>query len=527
MVRLGASILSGLGQSSPRLSLGGPEARGRRVHILPILAGLPRPGPAFWIATGLILSAFLIRLPDLGNPAYHIDEEFYLVVGDRLLHGALPYVDIWDRKPVGLFLLYAAIRLLGGDGVIQYQLVATLFAGGTAFLIQRISRPVAGSFAGVIAGLAYLLWIETVEGGGGQAPVFYNLFVAGAAACVIKALSTPDPRRFWPLAFGGMMLGGIAIQVKYTAVFEVAYFGMLLAWSTQRHVRNLTSAAARTFCLALTALGPTLAALFFYVLIGRFQEFWYANFVSIFQRAPAIPGDLRDRLEQLLLHMVPLGLCFIGSLWELGNKHTAEVRRWQWIVSGWLIAACVGFFSVGAFYYHYLLPVLVPLAVAAAPIFRRRPLGYALGAWILWTPFSNLRYPDFTDSRETTRRIAALSAMIPPNVDKRCLQLFGVAQVPPVLYLRSHACTVTPYIFPEHLISRIETPALGVDPSSEIRRLMAKRPLALVTEDDCPDIDRRTFAVLREIRGQFYHRVGRVRFERTHVDVWVLNHPPA
>jgi len=345
---------------------------------------IPRPAflrPALsghWATIGLLCAAFLIRLPNFGNPAYHIDEQFYLLVGDRMLHGMLPYVDIWDRKPIGLFLLYAAIRLLGGDGVLQYQLVATLFAGGTAVLIQRICRPVAGAFAGIVAGLAYLLWIETVEGGGGQAPIFYNLFVAGAAACVIKALSTSDPRRFRQLAFGAMALGGVAIQVKYTAVFEIAYFGALLAWFARRHVHSLAAAVVRAFWLAFTALGPTFAVMLFYALIGRFHDFWFANFVSILQRAPAIPGELYERLGQLLLHMVPLGLCCAAGVWEFSHERAPDLRRWQWIIGGWLVAACAGFFSVGAFYYHYLLPLLVPLAIGAAPIFRRRPLGYAM-----------------------------------------------------------------------------------------------------------------------------------------------------
>ena len=56
-----------------------------------------------------------------------------------MLHGLLPYVDVWDRKPVGLVLVYAAIRLLGGEGIWQYQLAATLFAGATAFVVSRIA----------------------------------------------------------------------------------------------------------------------------------------------------------------------------------------------------------------------------------------------------------------------------------------------------------------------------------------------------------------------------------------------------
>jgi hypothetical protein len=34
-----------------------------------------------------------LRARDFGNPVIHIDEQYYLLVGDRMLHGALPYLD--------------------------------------------------------------------------------------------------------------------------------------------------------------------------------------------------------------------------------------------------------------------------------------------------------------------------------------------------------------------------------------------------------------------------------------------------
>ena len=95
----------------------------------------------------LFLAAFLLRMPHFGDPLYQIDEQFYLLVGDRMLHGAIPFVDIWDRKPIGLFLLFAAIRLLPGDGILAYQLVATGCAWHPPFAIRnRCATPRSNSW---------------------------------------------------------------------------------------------------------------------------------------------------------------------------------------------------------------------------------------------------------------------------------------------------------------------------------------------------------------------------------------------
>jgi len=102
---------------------------------------LSRSAGRAWLAAAAVLTlcAFVVRCGLFGDPLIHVDENFYLWVGERLLRGELPYVDVWDRKPVGLFVLYAAIRLLGGDGIVQYQVVATLFAAATAWVVARIA----------------------------------------------------------------------------------------------------------------------------------------------------------------------------------------------------------------------------------------------------------------------------------------------------------------------------------------------------------------------------------------------------
>src|SRR6187402_3446880 len=135
-----------------------------------------------------LAGAFATRAWFFGDPVIQIDEEFYLLTGDRLLHGAIPYVDIWDRKPVGIFLLYAGIRLLGGEGIYQYQVVATLFAAATALVISLMALRFSNGRGAALAGAAYLLWLLLFDGAGGQTPVFYNLFVAGAGALVMQAV---------------------------------------------------------------------------------------------------------------------------------------------------------------------------------------------------------------------------------------------------------------------------------------------------------------------------------------------------
>jgi hypothetical protein len=112
----------------------------------------------------LLAVALALRAADFGNPLEGLDEQYYLLVGDRLLHGAIPYVDIWDRKPFGLFALFAAIRLLGGTGIIQSQIVAAIFAAATAMIVVSIARRYVARLPALLGGIVYLLGLQILWG---------------------------------------------------------------------------------------------------------------------------------------------------------------------------------------------------------------------------------------------------------------------------------------------------------------------------------------------------------------------------
>ncbi len=181
-----------------------------------------------FIATILALCTILIRLPNFGDPTYHIDEAFYLFVGEQMGNGLSLYAEIWDRKPAGLFVLYAVIAQLGS--VLAYQALAALFAWGTAVTLGLIASHFVGRTAACAVGVVYLALIGTLAGGGGQSPVFYNFCIAVAALLVLRRALAPSlPMRSLG-GEGAMLLCGLALTVKPTALAEGVAFGLMLLY---------------------------------------------------------------------------------------------------------------------------------------------------------------------------------------------------------------------------------------------------------------------------------------------------------
>ena len=194
----------------------------------------------WWPYVGLFAAAVFLRWPTIGHPLLHMDENFYLLVGNRMVQdGVWPYVDIWDRKPVGLFVLYAALSAIKSDSFVPYQVAALFSATLTAWIIVRIASGIVAQTPAFTGGILYLVGLTFFGGYGGQAPVFYNLIVAAAALVLVRTVMGNVETNIRPnrrLFSGGclcMLLIGIAMQIKYSVVFEGLYFGLILLYAAR------------------------------------------------------------------------------------------------------------------------------------------------------------------------------------------------------------------------------------------------------------------------------------------------------
>ncbi|MCG0996167.1 glycosyltransferase family 39 protein [Acetobacter indonesiensis] len=156
------------------------------------------------------------RLPSLNNPLIDVDEGFYLFTGGQLLHGYFPFVDIWDRKPFGLFLIYAFFHLFGPYRIIAYQVGATLCVILTAIFIMKMARTIASSTGTLISSLLYVSYLNIAGGEGGQSPVFYNLIVCAALYTLLKYIVNDkyNTQNLCHTTYKVMFLFGIALQIK-------------------------------------------------------------------------------------------------------------------------------------------------------------------------------------------------------------------------------------------------------------------------------------------------------------------------
>ena len=450
----------------------------------------------------LLAVALAIRAWQFGNPVVHIDEQFYLLVGDRLWQGrGLPFVDFWDRKPFGLFLVYAATRMFGGDAVVAYQLAATLCATATAWVVQRLACRIADDWGPLFAGIAYLVYLSVNGGDGGQSPIFYNLPVALAAWAVVRVYERPAFDRtaagFSALA---MVLFGVALQIKYSVLFEGVYFGVALLVAARR--LPVLRIVGWAFLWCVLALLPTAAVFALYWHVGEVDALIFANFQSVFLRKAPESALMAERLAMIALHLLPL-LIVAG----LGVTGVARLRPAGRLLIGWAGAAIAGLLLFGTYFDHYALPLVVPLAVLAAPVLGRpiralrRSVPVAVPVLAVGLCYVLVNTIVLRGTRGDGRGAYRLAATIGRAPDG-CLFVF---QGDPILYQLTDACVPTAYNFTTFLSEMGDSRTLGIDPHAELVRVMAARPAYVVissVDPEATDIEARSF-VMRQLARHF------------------------
>lgn len=432
----------------------------------------PLTNPRFRLPI-LLLVAIAARALTFGNPVVHVDEEFYFVTAHRMWQGALPFVDIWDRKPVGLFLLYAVPAALGFPaGIWAYQMLALASTVATAWLVARLADRL-GYGAGATAGaLAYILWLDLLGGQAGQSPVFYNLLMLAAA---LPIMDPPATARCRLRGLAAMALVGIALQVKYSVVFEGMFLGLWLVVQDWQRRRRIIGTIGYVALLIGVALLPTALAAGYYAAAGQWDAFVFANFLSIFHRNPDPLSELAGNLGEMILIVSPVVTLAVLALWR-GRDTLAHARVRRFVVL-WLGVAIASVAIFRPWFDHYSLPILLPACAASAGMLGRPD-------WQRWRTPALLLVAALAGQivlivqragRGDERELAALAAAV--GRGPGCLYVYSGTDM---LYSATGRCALSRYLVPSHLIRFREAGATGVDQDGEIRRILAARPAVVV-----------------------------------------------
>ncbi len=234
------------------MTAGAPAARPARPPIT-------RPARAVrWERWGLLLPVLsgvaLLALPTLAYP-FGPDQAIFAAIGRAINHGGFPYVDAWDQKPPGIYLLYAVALRLPGPFMVKVRLFDLLWTEATVAALYAVALRLwtvrAAACAATLYGLVYFTtqgwWYLAQPDGWTGLPLLLALLLH----------LTMRGRRAAGAHVAGGVLIGLAFQLRFTVAPIVPAFIALEIWQERRGRRALLGAVLSIgagFAMALAAV---------------------------------------------------------------------------------------------------------------------------------------------------------------------------------------------------------------------------------------------------------------------------------
>lgn len=315
------------------------------------MADFRRPAALALLAAGLLLPGLLI------GPS--LDAAVFVHVATQLRDGQALYIDAWDHKPPGVFLIFAAAQSLLPflDPWLAAWLISVVVTAGSgmavAVILERIG---AGSTSAWLAGGVTVVVMGqylTALGGGLTEPIA-SLPLAVALMVTIRpgnalrnlligALLSVTVLTSIPVAAGAVVVAAVAILASPRKLPSAALIGI-------GALVPLTAVAG--WLAAAGALGPAIDAVVVYA--------------TAYRRANQEPGlSLSGPVASwtvlaLLFVIVPAMLGVTPALRAGGSRRRLVIASLAWI------GLSIGLFVYqGRFFAHYAIPLAIPLGLLA------------------------------------------------------------------------------------------------------------------------------------------------------------------
>ena len=311
---------------------------------------------------GFVALAILTRAVVLGLGILDLDEAVYSVVAREMLRGRQLYADVADHKPPLVFLFYALAEWLWGPAILGARLLAVLtvlpltaLALATFFDRTRV---------GVVAAVAWLVYGAAFIGHDMLAVNCEILMMAPLAWALVVLRRPADLLRARRLLLAGLLIG-VAVLFKYQAGLWLPVGLVAIFHSHPPHCpgRRWQALAALGIGFATPLVGTWAA----FAVMGLGPQFIYWNLANNFGYVSASVTGIAA-LARAAGSIVPF-LAVTAPLWVGAVRLRAssmDAHRRALILSS-LTLAGLGVLPGWRFYPHYLIPLYVPLALAAAP----------------------------------------------------------------------------------------------------------------------------------------------------------------
>lgn len=368
-----------------------------------------------------ILVAVTLLLPGVLTEPY-IDAAIFSDIGTVLRRGGILYVDGWDHKPPGIFIVDAISQAVMPfvSPWIAVWVASCVFTAATLFLIGVVLRAdgAARRIGLTLCAAAVGLTIYPVAYGGGFAEVFALPFAMAAVVTVHQRRASTGH-----VLLAGALVGW-ACMVSLSAA-PAALAVLYLALQGRSGVNRLGAAIAYILGLAIVGISMLLWLWGTGAIQGAIDAVvTYSGVYIQINRQNIGFTTINQTLVSvgcLACLFIPAFLSIIGRDGATSPKSRLTIAAWIWLVAFAVLTASQGRISP-----HYFLLAVPPLAILGEPLFDRafqtrsfrhpqRALVIALGGLAVSVIVASVVTVRYTTSAPHQDQVGPASAWIRAN----------------------------------------------------------------------------------------------------------------
>lgn len=309
-----------------------------------------KDGSVFFI---LSLITFFIRFPFFFRDYIDRDESTFILMGQSLADGFLPYTQLWDLKPPLTFAFFAGIISVFGKSFIAIRLAGVFLVITTAYFTYKIAVTKMSKKASLFVGVfcVFLLSLFGSLQGVMSEHICIAFFVAALYFLITKETLG------WIFLSGLLM--GITVMVKLNMAFPIFFIGLFFVIEsifTKRHINLL-----QVVLFSVGVLIVILATIVPYYLNDKTFIWWESVVLA--------PLEYTEARRYSILKLAPIFIITgLFLLYAFKNKYLDFKDRSVQILLVAIIGVLVSFIKGGRINGHYLIQIHPMLLILAAMV---------------------------------------------------------------------------------------------------------------------------------------------------------------
>jgi hypothetical protein len=314
----------------------------------------------------LFFATLFIRFPFFFRDYIDQDESTFILMGQSVADGHLPYDHLWDLKPPLLFYFFAFIEKIFPHSFVALRFLGVIIIFLSAILLIKISKQ-AGLRNGFVIALSYILLSS--EFGSLQGVMSEHFAVLFLLLGIFHLLRS---KNLFSLMFTGMALGcAMLCKLNYAyAIFALTIFYFYNQYKKRNFLQSIQSVAL----IATGILLPIVLIAIPYILSGKADLFFNSVFLAPLEYARAIDYDWISKLKTTWWI---ISLMVVVSYLSL--KYSKENNFIVFICIAALAGTVYTFYSSGIVNGHYLVQVYPFLLLLLLGVIIQKTIHLKLG----------------------------------------------------------------------------------------------------------------------------------------------------